>query len=300
MASQRGIKFAHAVPNELDPAIGTVEVIENFAVENEYAINTATGAQRPAKCGMIVRAQITSEPDKYGLIVHRGLRQAVISQRAKGGAIVKSRRCVYNRHEQTSPARGKRALKPQSMQSVNLTHHFLIAMPNMADPHFSKTLTYICEHNEKGALGVVINRPIDLMLSSLLEQVSIPVTDERCAGIPIHYGGPVQTDRGFVLHGPVGNWQSTLSINADLGLTTSKDILQAVAHGDGPEQIFVTLGYAGWAAGQIENELAQNAWLTVPADHDVMFALPCAERVPAAMHLLGIDFASLSEVAGHA
>jgi putative transcriptional regulator len=147
---------------------------------------------------------------------------------------------------------------------------------------------------------VVINRPIDLMLSSLLEQVSIPVTDERCAGIPIHYGGPVQTDRGFVLHGPVGNWQSTLSINADLGLTTSKDILQAVAHGDGPEQIFVTLGYAGWAAGQIENELAQNAWLTVPADHDVMFALPCAERVPAAMHLLGVDFASLSEVAGHA
>jgi putative transcriptional regulator len=186
------------------------------------------------------------------------------------------------------------------MQSVNLTHHFLIAMPNMADPHFSKTLTYICEHNEKGALGVVINRPIDLMLSRLLEQVSIPVTSERCDGIAIHYGGPVQTDRGFVLHGPVGNWQSTLSINAGIGLTTSKDILQAVARGDGPEQIFVTLGYAGWAPGQIEHELAQNAWLTVPADHAVLFELPCEQRVPAAMHLLGIDFASLSEEAGHA
>ena len=186
------------------------------------------------------------------------------------------------------------------MQSVNLTHHFLIAMPNMADPHFSKTLTYICEHNEKGALGVVINRPINLALAKLLEQVSIPVTDEQCGDIPVHYGGPVQTDRGFVLHGPVGHWQSTLSINADIGLTTSKDILQAVARGEGPEQIFVTLGYAGWAAGQLESELAQNAWLTVPADNAVLFALPSEERVPAAMQLLGIDFASLSDEAGHA
>jgi len=186
------------------------------------------------------------------------------------------------------------------MQSVNLTHHFLIAMPNMADPHFSKTLTYICEHNEKGALGVVVNRPINLALTKLLEQVSIQVTDEQCGGIPVHYGGPVQTDRGFVLHGPVGNWQSTLSINAEIGLTTSKDILQAVARGEGPEQIFVTLGYAGWAAGQLESELAQNAWLTVPADNEVIFTLPSEERVPAAMHLLGIDFASLSDEAGHA
>ena len=186
------------------------------------------------------------------------------------------------------------------MQSVNLTHHFLIAMPNMADPHFSKSLTYICEHNEKGALGVVLNHPIDLALSTLLEQVSIPIIDQRCAGIPIHYGGPVQTDRGFVLHGPGGTWQSTLTINPGIGLTTSKDILQAVARGDGPEQIFVTLGYAGWSAGQIESELAQNAWLTVPADNGVIFSLPCEERVPAAMQLLGVDFASLSGEAGHA
>ena len=186
------------------------------------------------------------------------------------------------------------------MQSVNLTHHFLIAMPNMADPHFSKTLTYICEHNEKGALGVVINRPIDLVLSKLLEQVNIPVINRDCLEIPVHYGGPVQTDRGFVLHGPCGQWQSTLSINSAIGLTTSKDILQAVARGEGPQQIFFTLGYAGWGAGQLESELAQNAWLTVPANNEVLFALPSDERVPAAMHLLGIDFASLSEEAGHA
>ena len=186
------------------------------------------------------------------------------------------------------------------MQSVNLTHHFLIAMPNMVDPHFSKTLTYICEHNEKGALGIVVNRPLDLELGKLLEQVSIEVGDAHCAAIPIHYGGPVQTDRGFVLHEPVGHWNSTLSINDEIGLTTSKDILQAVARGEGPEQIFVTLGYAGWSAGQLENELAQNAWLTVPARRDVMFDLPSAERLPAAMSLLGVNFASLSEEAGHA
>jgi putative transcriptional regulator len=186
------------------------------------------------------------------------------------------------------------------MQSVNLTHHFLIAMPNMADPHFSKTLTYICEHNEQGALGLVVNRPLDMVLSKLLDQVSIPVSSQFCSAIPIHFGGPVQTDRGFVLHQPVGKWQSTLAVRAEIGLTTSKDILQAVACGQGPQQILVTLGYAGWAPGQIEYELAQNAWLTVAARQDVIFDLPAEERLAAAMSLLGIDFASLSENAGHA
>lgn len=186
------------------------------------------------------------------------------------------------------------------MQSVNLTHHFLIAMPNMADPHFSKTLTYICEHNEQGALGLVINRPLDMVLSKLLEQVSIPVSAKFCSAIPIHFGGPVQTDRGFVLHEPVGKWQSTLAVSAEIGLTTSKDILQAVACGQGPHQILVTLGYAGWAPGQIEYELAQNAWLTVAARQDVIFELPAEGRLAAAMGLLGVDYASLSEHAGHA
>ena len=186
------------------------------------------------------------------------------------------------------------------MHSVNLTHHFLIAMPSMADPHFSKTLTYICEHTEQGALGLVINRPLDMVLSKLLNQVSIPVAAKQCAAVPIHFGGPVQTDRGFVLHEPVGRWQSTLAVSAEIGLTTSKDILQAVACGEGPHQILVTLGYAGWAPGQLEHELAQNAWLTVAAQQDVIFELPAEQRLAAAMGLLGVDYASLSEHAGHA
>jgi len=194
----------------------------------------------------------------------------------------------------------RQADKIDKMQSVNLTHHFLIAMPAMADPHFSKTLTYICEHNEQGALGLVINRPIDMTLAKLLDQVSIPATSSDCDHIPVHYGGPVQTDRGFVLHGPPGNWQSTLSISADIGLTTSKDILQAVARGEGPRHMLITLGYAGWAPGQLEHELAQNAWLTVEARDEVIFELPPDQRLPRAMQMLGVDYATLSEQSGHA
>jgi len=186
------------------------------------------------------------------------------------------------------------------MGSMNLTHHFLIAMPAMADPHFSRTLTFICEHNDQGALGIVINRPIEMNLAALLEQVAIPLESEAFKSIPIHFGGPVQVDRGFVLHTPVGSWQSTLAVSSEIGLTTSKDILQAVARGEGPGKLFVTLGYAGWAPGQLENELAQNAWLTVQAKPEVIFDLPAEQRLPAAMELLGIDFASLSEQAGHA
>ena len=183
---------------------------------------------------------------------------------------------------------------------MNLTQHFLIAMPAMADPHFAKTLTFICEHNDQGALGIVVNRPIEMNLRTLLEQVSIPLASTALGSVPIHFGGPVQVDRGFVLHTPLGQWQSTLAVSSEIGLTTSKDILQAVARGEGPGKLFVTLGYAGWAPGQLENELAQNAWLTVQAQPDVIFDLPPDKRLSAAMQLLGIDFASLSEQAGHA
>jgi putative transcriptional regulator len=186
------------------------------------------------------------------------------------------------------------------MQKMNLTQHFLIAMPAMADPHFARTLTLICEHNEQGALGIVVNRPIEMTLQTLLEQVSIPLAGDAFKEIPVHFGGPVQVDRGFVLHTPLGQWQSTLAVTSEIGLTTSKDILQAVARGEGPSKLFVTLGYAGWAPGQLENELAQNAWLTVQARPEVIFDLPAEKRLPAAMSLLGIDFASLSEQAGHA
>lgn len=183
---------------------------------------------------------------------------------------------------------------------MNLTDCFLIAMPNMVDPNFARSLTYVCEHNDQGALGLVVNKPIDMTLSALLDQIDVRSGDPQLGQVPVHFGGPVQVDRGFVLHHPVGAWQSTLAVNGEIGLTTSKDILAAVGRGEGPDKLLVTLGYAGWAPGQLENELAQNAWLTVPARADVIFELPSEERLAAAMQLLGVSFASLSEQAGHA
>src|SRR5512134_3060979 len=184
--------------------------------------------------------------------------------------------------------------------SMILTHHFLIAMPALKDPFFAKTLTYVCEHNEQGALGLVINRPIDMTLGALFEQVGVEVDQTQLREVPVLFGGPVQMDRGFVLHRPVGTWQSTMTVEEEVGLTTSKDILVAAARGAGPRQMLVTLGYAGWAPGQLENEIAENSWLTVRAKPNVIFDLAAEERLPAAMQLLGIDFASLSEDAGHA
>lgn len=191
-------------------------------------------------------------------------------------------------------------IAPKPMNSVDLTQHFLIAMPAMVDPHFAKTLTLVCEHNENGALGIIINRPTDLNLHGLLEQVNITPEVDVFRAMPVHFGGPVQVDRGFVLHQPMGDWQSTLSVGPEIGLTTSKDILEAVARGDGPPNMLVTLGYAGWAPGQLEHELAQNAWLTVPASTNILFDMPAEERLAAAMHALGVDYATLSDVAGHA
>ena len=186
------------------------------------------------------------------------------------------------------------------MPQVNLTNHFLIAMPNMVDPYFAKSLTYICEHNENGALGLVVNRPIEMTLGTLFERLSLPLSSPGLGNEPVYFGGPVQTDRGFVLHQPVGQWQSTLSVRDSVGLTTSKDVLEALGQGGGPSKILVTLGYSGWAAGQLENEIRQNAWLTVEAQNAIMFDTPADERLPAAMQLLGLDFTKLSEEAGHA
>ena len=186
------------------------------------------------------------------------------------------------------------------MSSIDLTHHFLIAMPSMADPYFSKTLTYVCEHNDRGALGVVVNRPIDMTLQALFERLSLKLRNGEFADAPIYFGGPVQTDRGFVLHAPAGDWQSTLRVGEAIGLTTSKDILEAVGRGEGPTRLLVTLGYAGWSAGQLEHEISQNAWLTVEAIESILFETPAEERLPAAMELLGLDFAKLQDEAGHA
>lgn len=186
------------------------------------------------------------------------------------------------------------------MSSMNLTHHFLIAMPAMTDPFFAKSLTYVCEHNDEGAMGIVVNRPISLNLSELFAQINMPLTQPELEDMPVHFGGPVQTDRGFVLHNAGGQWQSTLKVNDKVELTTSKDILQAVGEGAGPSNLLITLGYAGWSEGQLEQELAANAWLSVPATEHILFDLPAEEKLAAAMALLGVDFASLSEEAGHA
>ena len=190
------------------------------------------------------------------------------------------------------------------METTNLSNHFLIAMPAMTDPNFARTLTFICEHNADGAIGIVVNRPIDMSLAGLFERVGIPLDDEqaeaRFAGLPVYFGGPVQTDRGFVLHRPAGHWQSSLDVGESIALTSSRDILQAMGSTGEPAEVLVSLGYAGWTAGQLEWELSQNAWLTVEADLGIIFSVPPEERLPAAMQLLGVDFANLSEVAGHA
>jgi putative transcriptional regulator len=186
------------------------------------------------------------------------------------------------------------------MKNINLTDHFLIAMPAMADSFFSKTLVYIAEHNEQGALGVIVNRPIDMSLATLFKKIDITLEAEGFAELPVFFGGPVQTDRGFVLHRPVGEWQSTLAVNRHVGLTSSRDVLQAVAREGQPRDVMVTLGYAGWAAGQLEHELAKNAWLTVPADPSILFDLPYEDRLASAMETLGIDFTNLADDAGHA
>lgn len=186
------------------------------------------------------------------------------------------------------------------MENVNLTDHFLIAMPAMQDHYFAKALVYVCEHSAKGAMGIIVNRPIDLNLAGLFEKIDLPLEHNHLTDKPVYFGGPVQMDRGFVLHRPAGEWESTLSVNGDIGLTSSRDILMAVGKDGVPNDLLVTLGYAGWDDGQLEEELAQNAWLSVPAQHHILFELPAEERLPAAIQQLGITFSQLSEVAGHA
>ena len=185
-------------------------------------------------------------------------------------------------------------------ESTFLTNHFLIAMPTLADPNFFQTVTYICEHNDAGALGIVINRPLQLELSELFRHLNIVEERPGTTKIPVFSGGPVQQEQGFVMHTPLGQWDSTLRVTDALGITTSKDILQALARNEGPRQIFIALGYAGWGPGQLEREMGENAWLSGPADPDVVFRVPVEKRWSAAAALLGIDLSLLSADAGHA
>ena len=182
----------------------------------------------------------------------------------------------------------------------SLSNHFLIAMPGLDDPNFHHTTTYICEHDENGALGVVINRPLNMQLGEILQHMDIGACSEEISSQQVYMGGPVQNDRGFVLHEPSGDWEATLKVTDSIGITSSRDILQAIAEGKGPKNAIVTLGYAGWGAGQLEQELAANTWLSGPASSKIVFETPSEDRWTAAAALLGIDLNLLSSDAGHA
>jgi putative transcriptional regulator len=195
----------------------------------------------------------------------------------------------------------------EAVPSMELANHFLVAMPGMLDPVFGGTVVYICEHNDNGALGLIINKPTDMTLNVLLERLDLKLEIQPAradAPVPgptaVLFGGPVQVERGFVLHAPHGNYSSTMQVTEQVVLTTSRDVLEAAAAGSGPTRMTVTLGCAGWSAGQLEEEVARNGWLTVPADPAIIFELPLPERFTAALKLLGIDPHMLSGQAGHA
>ncbi len=181
-----------------------------------------------------------------------------------------------------------------------LTNHFLIAMPGLADPNFYHTVTYICEHNGSGALGIVINRPLTTTLGEIFDHLKIQTKAPAIAQQVVYLGGPVQPERGFIVHRPLGDWDATLKITDDIGVSSSRDILAAIAEGTGPQRSLIALGYAGWGAGQLEQEMVQNAWLSGPADERILFALPVEQRWSAAAQLLGVDLNLLSSDAGHA
>jgi len=190
--------------------------------------------------------------------------------------------------------------------SINFTHHFLIAMPGLEDAMFSKSVIYMCEHSERGALGLVINKPSDINLQKLFDKVELPLHRQDLTQTPVFQGGPVQTERGFVLHESVvmpGNeslYASTMTIPGGLEMTTSKDVLEALSTGYGPRKVFISLGYSSWGQGQLESEISDNSWLTVAADPAVIFDTPVEQRYAKALKLLGLEAWMLSPEAGHA
>jgi putative transcriptional regulator len=181
----------------------------------------------------------------------------------------------------------------------SLKNHFLIAMPNLEDPNFSKTVTYICEHNEQGAMGIVLNRPTELRLTDILNHMDITEGGSSSDQI-IYLGGPVEEDRGFVIHTHTHDWDSTMDVTESISVTTSRDILEALSQGDGPDKSLIALGYAGWGAGQLEQELQSNAWLSGPADPSIIFDLMAKDRWRAAAKMMGVDIDLITTDAGHA
>jgi len=200
---------------------------------------------------------------------------------------------------------------PADSAPMNLTHHFLIAMPGLEDASFARSVVYLCEHSERGALGLIINKPTDINLKSLFDKVDLSLRRTDLTEVPVFLGGPVQTERGFVLHDPMRGEAATLEESSAyastmhipgglLDMTTSKDVLEALSTGAGPRRVLVTLGYSSWGEGQLESELADNSWLTVGADLALIFDTPVAERYDGALGLLGLQAWQLSPEAGHA
>ncbi len=175
----------------------------------------------------------------------------------------------------------------------SLAGHLLVAMPNMVDPNFEHSVTYICEHSAQGALGITINRPLDMELGDVLEQLSLHSAASEMLSQPVLRGGPVHSERGFVLHETDHNWEGTTDVGHSIFVTTSRDILTDLAEGNGPKRLLMALGYAGWGAGQLEEEIRQNAWLTVPASRELVFATPVEQRWRAAAQSIGIEPSSL-------
>jgi putative transcriptional regulator len=197
--------------------------------------------------------------------------------------------------------------------SIDLKHHFLIAMPGLEDETFARSVIYLCEHSTRGAMGLIINKPADISMRHLFDKVDLPLRREDLFQTPVSQGGPMQTERGFVLHDPVvmapsessegsdaSVYASTLVVPGGLEMTTSRDVLEALSSGAGPRRVLITLGYASWGEGQLESELSENTWLTVPASVDVIFDVPMAERYDRALDLLGLKSWMLSPEAGHA
>jgi len=193
--------------------------------------------------------------------------------------------------------------------SINLTNHFLIAMPSLQDAVFARAVVYVCEHSERGALGLVINKPAEMRMAALFDKIDLPLQRADLCESPVFQGGPVHTERGFVLHEPIvvpsdtpneSLYASTMTIPGGLEMTTSKDVLEALSSGAGPRRVLVSLGYSAWGEGQLESELGENSWLTVDADRTVIFDTPVEQRYDRALSLLGLQSWMISSQAGHA
>jgi putative transcriptional regulator len=182
----------------------------------------------------------------------------------------------------------------------SLANNLLVAMPSLSDGHFAQSVTLVCEHSDKGALGIVLNKPLEMKLGDVLAQMKLDPSDRKTTELPVLRGGPVHTDRGFVLHRPGGSWDSTHKISEQVQVTTSRDVLAAIARGEGPRDAFIALGYAGWEPGQLEQEILDNAWLSLPINEQLIYEVPFEQRWQAAWQMLGVHSSRVSLVAGHA